>query len=558
MSKKILIPVLSGVAVIVGVVLFLVLGSSSDSYYNIQIMDTLGGVKVDRDDSVLDAYDGMKMRSGDNLKTMSDGFARINCDRETYSRIEHDTEVAFVADSSQKLMIDLKKGEIVVEVQKKYASDEALEISTPNTVMAIRGTVVVVRTYPVAGGGTRTINYVLEGRAIVEDANGDEHTLDAGHGWSVVTDTEGNVTESQATGAADLEFSGIDINSLRGADDTAMIVNMTVEAAIDDGSNVSNNGSNDTGILDLTDIPVNEANFPDPAFRQFISDQVDMDKNGILSAEERSIEKMQPCALKIEDLSGIEFFPELKILYCNNNKLTSLDISHNTKLTLLECKENQLTELDISKNLELKNLVCGDNKLTSIDISKNLKLEELNIKKNKLTSLDTRVNTALCHIRIDHNNVTELDVSKNTNLADLFCLKNQLTSLDVTHNPRLTYLDCGGNALTELDLSQNENLKQLSCHSNQLTTLDISHNVNLIEVKCDSNGLTTLDTSNNVKLTTIQCNGNSLTGLDLSNNVNLKYLSCKNNDITSIDLTHNPEIAMDLFTYDKDKVTVTR
>ena len=79
-----------------------------------------------------------------------------------------------------------------------------------------------------------------------------------------------------------------------------------------------------------------------------------------------------------------------------------------------------------------------------------------------------------------------------------------------------------------------------------------------IEVKCDSNGLTTLDTSNNVKLTTIQCNGNSLTGLDLSNNVNLKYLSCKNNDITSIDLTHNPEIAMELFTYDKDKVTVTR
>ena len=126
MSKKILIPVLAGVAVLVGVVLFFVLGSSLESYYNIQIMDTLGGVKVDRDDNVLDAYDGMKMRSGDNLKTMSDGFARINCDRETYSRIEHDTEVAFVADSSKKLVIDLKKGEIVVEVQKKYDSAEAL------------------------------------------------------------------------------------------------------------------------------------------------------------------------------------------------------------------------------------------------------------------------------------------------------------------------------------------------------------------------------------------------------------------------------------------------
>ena len=101
---------------------------------------------------------------------------------------------------------------------------------------------------------------MLEGKAIVEDANGDEHTLDAGHGWFTVTDTEGNITESQATGAADFEFSGIDVNSLRGADDTPMILNMTVEDAIDDGSNVSSNGTDDTGILDLTDIPVNEAN----------------------------------------------------------------------------------------------------------------------------------------------------------------------------------------------------------------------------------------------------------------------------------------------------------
>ena len=102
MSKKTLILILTGAVVIIGVVLFFVLRSSSDSYYNIQIMETLGGVKVDRDNSQTDAYAGMKMRSGDNLKVMSDGFTRINCDRETYSRIEHDTEVSFVADSDKK------------------------------------------------------------------------------------------------------------------------------------------------------------------------------------------------------------------------------------------------------------------------------------------------------------------------------------------------------------------------------------------------------------------------------------------------------------------------
>ena len=47
MSKKTLILILTGAVVIIGVVLFFVLRSSSDSYYNIQIMETLG-VKSNR------------------------------------------------------------------------------------------------------------------------------------------------------------------------------------------------------------------------------------------------------------------------------------------------------------------------------------------------------------------------------------------------------------------------------------------------------------------------------------------------------------------------------
>ena len=486
MSKKILIAVLAGVVVIVGIVLVVVLGSSSESYYNIQVLEKLGEVKVDRDDGQLDAYEGMKMHSGDTLKVMSDGLTRINCDRETYSRIEHDSEVSFVADSGNKLVLDLKKGEIVVEVQKKYSSDETLQIKTPNTTMAIRGTVVAVRTYPISGGGTRTINYVLEGRAYIVDADGNEHTLEAGRGWSTVTNAAGNITESQATGAADLEFSGIDVNTLRGADDTPMIINNTVDNGTDNGSSALDNGNGAT----MSDVPINETYFPDAAFRQFLSDMVDTDKNGILSVEERSIEKMQPTRLKIENLSGIEYFPELKILYCNGNKLTSLDISHNIKLTLLECQENLITELDVSKNLELKNLVCGDNKLTSIDVSKNLKLEELNIKKNKLTSIDVSVNTALCTLRVDHNEIASLDLSNNANLADLFCVNNKLTSLDVSHNPKLKYLECRTNALTELDLSNNPELKSLVCRSNNITSLDLSNNPNLVTFEYDEDKVT--------------------------------------------------------------------
>jgi len=39
----------------------------------------------------------------------------------------------------------------------------------------------------------------------------------------------------------------------------------------------------------------------------------------------------------IADLTGIEDFILLDSLYCNNNQLTSLDVSQNTALTWLSC-----------------------------------------------------------------------------------------------------------------------------------------------------------------------------------------------------------------------------
>ena len=58
-------------------------------------------------------------------------------------------------------------------------------------------------------------------------------------------------------------------------------------------------------------------------------------------------------------------------LDCNENQLTSLNVSKNTALTSLECSYNQLTSLDVSKNTALEELDCFSNQLTSLDVSKN-------------------------------------------------------------------------------------------------------------------------------------------------------------------------------------------
>ena len=49
-----------------------------------------------------------------------------------------------------------------------------------------------------------------------------------------------------------------------------------------------------------------------------------------------------------ESLDGIGYFKELIYLYCDNNKLTTLDVSACTKLQALLCNQNNLTSLNVS------------------------------------------------------------------------------------------------------------------------------------------------------------------------------------------------------------------
>jgi Leucine-rich repeat (LRR) protein len=73
-------------------------------------------------------------------------------------------------------------------------------------------------------------------------------------------------------------------------------------------------------------------------------------------------------ALNIAGLTGIEDFTALIELRCQDNQLTSHDVSQNTALTNLFCNDNQLTSLDVSNNTALTWLKCNNNQLTTLDI----------------------------------------------------------------------------------------------------------------------------------------------------------------------------------------------
>ena len=290
-------------------------------------------------------------------------------------------------------------------------------------------------------------------------------------------------------------------------------------------------------------VEINETNFPDETFRQYVKVNFDKDGNDVLSPQEiAEVTEINVYNKSISDLTGIKYFTELETLMCYSNRLTSLDVSGCTELKGLICYNNQLAELDVSENAALVELNCLNNDLTSLDVSDCTALTYLDCSDNRLTSLDVSKNTALGWLNCSENQLRSLDVSKNTALGSLYCSGNRLTSLDLSQNTNLKSLYCSENQLTSLDLSKNTKLNQLYCSGNRLTSLDVSKNTELGWLNCSGNRLTSLDLSQNTKLNQLYCSDNQLTSLDVSKNTELGWLYCSANQLTSLDVSKKTEL----------------
>ena len=153
-------------------------------------------------------------------------------------------------------------------------------------------------------------------------------------------------------------------------------------------------------------VDVNEKNFPDAAFRNYVSTLDANPTNGYLDEGEINFTKrIEVSSMNITSLKGIEHFPALLYLKCDGNQLADLDLSKNTALIELDCSNNKLTAIDVSNNTALTILDCYDNQLTALDVSANTALEYLNCSNNKLTALDMTHNTSLEQLDCSGNNI---------------------------------------------------------------------------------------------------------------------------------------------------------
>ena len=346
------------------------------------------------------------------------------------------------------------------------------------------------------------------------------------------------------------------------------------------------------------DVAINESNFPDPVFRNYVATALDSNDDDILSPTEiANIADIDVAGLQINSLGGIEYFTALESLFCPNNnlttldlsglsalasfsydkdKLTSLDLSGCTSLENLDCSNGPLTSLDLSGCTALKSLRCDNNNLTTLDLSGlsalasfsydkdkltslNLtgctSLENLSITGGKLTALNMSSCTSLVSLRCDSNNLTALDLSGCTALTELYCYNNDLTTLDLSGLSALESIEYDKDKLTSLNFTGCSALESLNVTNGKLTALNTSSCASLVSLHCNNNNLTFLDLSGCANLTELYCNNNQLDELAVLDCTNLSKLDCSNNLLTQLDLTNCVGLTYDDLAYSYNNIT---
>ena len=318
---------------------------------------------------------------------------------------------------------------------------------------------------------------------------------------------------------------------------------------------------------DVTGIAVDESNFPDENFRNWILRMSYGADEVLVDAEIAKVKTMDMSNNNIQSLKGIEFFTALEKLTCNDNQLTSLDISSCTQLGELRCERNQLTSLDVSGCTALKSITCYQNRLTGAGmdalveslpavasgeikaIYNEQELNEMTVQQVAGASAKGWIalyyyksifkeqwyeylgNDAVAEdVEINETNFPDekfrnwlltqsygkdgvLSRAEQIYVADIFLYNEEIQNLKgIEYFVALVDLSCGKNMLTELDLSNNTMLQELSCGNNQLKSINLSKNNRLTNLYCYSNQLTTFDVSNSPMLIHIECFQNQIKG----------------------------------------------
>lgn len=263
----------------------------------------------------------------------------------------------------------------------------------------------------------------------------------------------------------------------------------------------------------------------------------------------------------ITDLTGIEAFINTPILACDGNKLTTLNLRYNTKLTMLFAMGNQLEKLVLTHNNQLQTLYAYNNNLKSVNVA--------NGNNAALTVFDLRQNPSLKCIQIDRyfNPLSNWNKDANAVYSNYPCRQSidpalpdktvfvpapktgyKSNSSQIVNIPDGNFKNALLNNTPAIDTNNDGQIQVSEAQAygpylnigskniNDLTGIEAF--TNLTFLACAGNNLTKLNVDKNVNLTVLFCAGNPIEKLSLVKNTSLNNLSSWNCDLKTVNVAN--------------------
>ena len=143
-KKKIIFSVIAVLALVL-VAVYIWKTHFASGYRTIKIYEVNGTASLERENAEkMQAYENLVLKDQDLLDVAAESNVRLQMDDDKYALVEQNSVISIEAQGdseNSKTDIILEKGTVVTEIRNKLGASETYKVTTPNAVMAVRGTV---------------------------------------------------------------------------------------------------------------------------------------------------------------------------------------------------------------------------------------------------------------------------------------------------------------------------------------------------------------------------------------------------------------------------------
>ena len=193
-----------------------------ESYRDIKVMSIKGTATVERASvGALDAYEDMKLESGDRLSVDSSSSLILSMDDNKYAMLEPGSSLTLEADGTRensRTVIHLEAGAVMNYLSEKLNEKSSYEVTVPNSTMAVRGTVFRVAIVYDEDGDSYTTVQVFEGivgcRLIFPDGTISEEEVQLAPGKEVLIHGDTSISEYVGDKGHDIDYTTLNREAL--------------------------------------------------------------------------------------------------------------------------------------------------------------------------------------------------------------------------------------------------------------------------------------------------------------------------------------------------------